>query len=463
MDNQNRKLELLGNAPIPKALLAMGIPTMIGMLINALYNLVDAYFVGGLGESQMAAISVVYPLGQVVVGLGLLFGNGAASYISRLLGQRNKDQANKVASTALYSSLVVGAIMIVLSIIFLKPILRLLGATESVLPYATTYAGIYIISCIFNVFNVTMNNIVTSEGAAKTTMCALLLGAVLNIGLDPLFIYTFNFGVAGAAIATAISQVVSTLVYLFYIFRQKSAFQFRIKDCTFSKEILSEIFKIGVPTLIFQLLTSISISLINNAAGNYGDSAIAGMGVVTRLISMGSLTVFGFIKGFQPIAGYSYGAKKFDRLRTAIKISILWSTIFCVIVGLLFSLFSTTIVSQFTTGNTEMIHIGASSLRVNGITFMLFGYYTVYSSLFLALGKGKEGFILGACRQGICFIPVILFFPFIWGLNGILYAQPIADVLSALITVFMAIPLHKSLTVAEQKMKITTSIPCDRQ
>ncbi len=171
-------------------------------------------------------------------------------------------------------------------------------------------------------------------------------------------------------------------MYLFYIFRQKSAFQFRIKDCTFSKEILSEIFKIGVPTLVFQLLTSISISLINNAAGNYGDSAIAGMGVVTRLISMGSLTVFGFIKGFQPIAGYSYGAKKFDRLRTAIKISILWSTIFCVIVGLLFSLFSTTIVSQFTTGNTEMIHIGASSLRVNGITFMLFGYYTVYSSLY---------------------------------------------------------------------------------
>lgn len=143
--------------------------------------------------------------------------------------------------------------------------------------------------------------------------------------------------------------------------------------------------------------------------------------------------------------------------------AIIWSTIFCVIVGLLFSLFSTTIVSQFTTGNTEMIHIGASSLRVNGITFMLFGYYTVYSSLFLALGKGKEGFILGACRQGICFIPVILIFPFIWGLNGILYAQPIADVLSALITVFMAIPLHRSLAVAEQKMKITASIPCDRQ
>lgn len=460
MNDQSKKMELLGNAPIPKALLAMGIPTMIGMLINALYNLVDAYFVGGLGESQMAAISVVYPLGQVVVGLGLLFGNGAASYISRLLGQKNRDQANKVASTALYSSLFIGAIIIALSIIFLKPILRLLGATESILPYATTYASIYIVSCIFNVFNVTMNNIVTSEGAAKTTMCALLLGAVLNIGLDPLFIYTFHLGVAGAAIATAISQIISTLVYLFYIFKKKSVFQIKIKDCTFSKEVLSEIFKIGIPTLAFQLLTSISISLINNAAGNYSDAAIAGMGVVTRLISMGSLTIFGFIKGFQPIAGYSYGAKKFDRLRSAIKTSILWSTIFCVVVGLLLTLFSPTIVSQFTTGNTEMINIGASSLRINGITFMLFGFYTVYSSLFLALGKGKEGFILGACRQGICFIPIILILPLVWGLNGILYAQPIADVLSALITIFMAIPLHKNLSTEELKIKEASSTPC---
>ena len=223
MNNQNKKLELLGNAPIPKALLAMGIPTMIGMLINALYNLVDAYFVGGLGESQMAAISVVYPLGQVVVGLGLLFGNGAASYISRLLGQKNREQANKVASTALYSSLVVGAIIIVLSIIFLKPVLRLLGATDSILPYAATYAGIYIVSCIFNVFNVTMNNIVTSEGAAKTTMCALLLGAVLNIGLDPLFIYTFHLGVAGAAIATEQFRRWYLLLYICSISQEKKA------------------------------------------------------------------------------------------------------------------------------------------------------------------------------------------------------------------------------------------------
>ena len=368
MNSQSKKMELLGSTSIPKALLAMGIPTMIGMLVNAFYNLVDAYFVGGLGESQMGAISVVYPLGQVVVGLGLLFGNGAASYISRLLGRGDKENADKVASTALYSSVSVGAVIIIISMVFLHPILKLLGATDSILPYAATYAGIYIVSCIFNVFNVTMNNIVTSEGAAKTTMCALLTGAVLNIALDPLFIYVFDLGVAGAAIATAISQVVSTCVYLTYIFRKKSVFHFRVKDCTYTKETMSEIFKIGIPTLVFQILTSVSISLINNAAGDYGDSAIAGMGVVTRLISMGSLSVFGFIKGFQPIAGYSYGAKKFDRLREAIKTSILWSTAFCVIFGVILALFPTAIVSQFTKSDAEMIRIGVTSLRANGIS-----------------------------------------------------------------------------------------------
>ena len=189
MSERNNKMELLGSAPIPKALMALGVPVMIGMLINALYNLVDAYFVGGLGESPMGAISIVFPLGQVVVGLGLMFGNGAASYLSRLLGRGDRETANKIASTALYSSVIIGAIIILLATIFIQPILSLLGATETIMPYALTYARIYVISCIFNVFNVTMNNVVASEGAAKTTMCALLLGAVLNICLDPIFIY----------------------------------------------------------------------------------------------------------------------------------------------------------------------------------------------------------------------------------------------------------------------------------
>ncbi|EKS4343923.1 MATE family efflux transporter [Clostridium sporogenes] len=445
MNERNKKIELLGSAPIPKALLAMGLPIMIGMMINALYNLVDAYFVGGLGTSQMGAISVAFPLGQVVVGLGLLFGNGASSYISRLLGYGDKETANKVASTALYSSIFVGAVIIICTIIFLNPLLKLLGATESILPYAITYTSIYVISSIFNVFNVTMNNIVASEGAAKTTMCALLTGAILNMILDPIFIYVLDLGVAGAAIATAISQIVSTLVYLGYVLRKKSVFSFSIKECCFSKEIMSEILKIGIPTLVFQLLTSLSITLINMQAKEYGDSVIAGMGAVTRIISMGSLMVFGFIKGFQPIAGYSYGAKKYERLYEAIKTSIKWSTIFCAIFGLIMALFPTKIISQFTTDDMELINIGQSALRANGLSFFLFGYYTVYSSLFLSLGKAKKGFILGACRQGICFVPVILVVPMIWGINGILYAQPISDVISTIITVLMAAHLHKEL------------------
>jgi MATE efflux family protein len=449
MSERNSKMELLGSAPIPKALMALGVPIMIGMLINALYNLVDAYFVGGLGESPMGAISIVFPLGQVVVGLGLMFGNGAASYLSRLLGRGDRETANKVASTALYSSIIIGAIIIIFATIFIQPILSILGATDTIMPYALIYARIYVISCIFNVFNVTMNNIVASEGAAKTTMCALLLGAVLNIGLDPIFIYALDMGVAGAAIATAISQFVSTLVYLTYALRKKSAFTFGMKDFKPSKDIYVEVLKIGVPTLTFQLLTSLSIALINRAANGYGDAVIAGMGAVTRVTSMGTLVVFGFLKGFQPIAGFSYGAKKFERLREAIKTSILWSTIFCVIVGLLIALFSTQIISQFANGNSEMISVGQKSLMANGFSFMLFGFYTVYSSLFLALGKGTAGFILGACRQGICFVPVILLLPIVWGMNGILYAQPIADVISAIITVFMALHLHRELAEAE--------------
>ena len=449
MTEHNNKMELLGSAPIPKALMALGIPIMIGMLINALYNLVDAYFVGGLGESPMGAISIVFPLGQVIVGLGLMFGNGAASYLSRLLGRGDRDTANTVASTALYSSMIIGAIIIVVAAIFLKPILLLLGATDTIMPYAVSYARIYVFSCIFNVINVTMNNIVSSEGAAKTTMCALLLGAVLNIALDPVFIYVFDMGVVGAAIATAISQMVSTLVYAVYVLRKKSAFSFSIREFSPSKQIFVEILKIGVPTLTFQLLTSLSIALINRAANGYGDAVIAGMGAVTRVTSMGTLVVFGFLKGFQPIAGFSYGAKKFDRLREAIRTSILWSTCFCVIVGLLIIIFPTQIISQFANGNAEMISIGQKSLMANGLSFILFGFYTVYSSLFLALGKGTVGFVLGACRQGICFVPVILFLPVVWGVNGILYAQPIADVISAIITIFMAIHLHKELKITE--------------
>lgn len=445
MESQERKMQLLGTTPIVKALLAMGLPTMLGMMINALYNIVDAFFVGGLGESQTGAISVAFPLGQFVVGLGLLFGNGSASYISRLLGRGDKEKADNVASTAIYSGLTVGAVFIIFSVIFIKPIFKLLGATDSIMPYAVMYGSIYIGSSIFNVFNVTMNNIVTSEGAAKISMAALLTGAILNTILDPIFISVAGLGVTGAAIATAISQCVSTIVYLIYIFSKKSTFSFSIKKCKYSKDIVTEILKIGIPTLIFQLLTSLSITFINNQAKQYGDAIIAAMGVVVRITALGTSMIFGFIKGFQPIAGFSYGTKNYKRLNEATKYSIILSTAFCVVLGIIMISCPSQLISLFTKGNADMISAGAKSLRANGISIMVFGFYTVYSSLFLALGKAKGGLFLGICRQGICFIPIIFSFPLFWGLNGILYAQPIADGIAAIIAAIMAIFLHKQL------------------
>lgn len=455
MNTQNNKMNLLGSVPVPRALLSMGLPTMAGMLINALYSLADTYFVGGLGTVQMAAVTVAYPLGQIVVGLGLLFGNGAAAYLSRLLGQDNRKTANAVASTALYSSIGIGAIAILLSLFFLQPILRQFGALADIMPYALSYSRIYIIFSIFNVFNVAMNNIVSSEGAARTAMLALMSGAVLNVILDPIFIYTLGLGVSGAAIATALSQMVSSAIYVTYILRKKSVFTFHIRECRFSGDILSEILKIGVPTLLFQLLTSISIAMINDAAKEYGGSALAAMGPVTKILSMGTLIVYGFLKGFQPIAGYSYGAKKYERLLEAIRTATLWSTIFCIIFGLAAAIFSGPIMTQFTSGDAQMIQTGQRALQINGLSFMLFGVYTVYSFLFLVMGKAREGCLLGACRQGICFLPAILLLPHILGLNGVILAQPVADVLSFVITIIMAVRLHRELNAARNRKPLT--------
>lgn len=276
-------------------------------------------------------------------------------------------------------------------------------------------------------------------------------GAILNVVLDPIFIYLLNWGVSGAATATAISQILSAFIYFVYIFRKKSVFNFHIKECCFSKNILSEILKIGIPTLLFQLLTSLSIAMINDAAKEYGGSALAAMGPVTKILSMGTLIVYGFLKGFQPIAGFSYGAKKYTRLLKAIKTAALWSTVFCLFFGLSSAIFSRQIMSYFSSIDQEMIQIGQRALQINGLSFIFFGIYTVYSFLFLVMGKAREGCILGACRQGICFLPAILLFPKIWGLTGVIIAQPAADLLSFLVTIFMAIHLHHELREGQRQ------------
>nr|UWI50790.1 MATE family efflux transporter [Clostridioides difficile] len=444
MDNEQR-IKLLKEAPIQKLLLKMGIPTMIGMLVTGFYNLVDAYFVGGLGTSQMGAVSIAFPIGQVIVGIALLFGGGVSSYLSRLLGEEKHSQASHAASTALYSSLFIGLISIVLIECFIDKIIFALGATETIFPYAKQYAVIYVASSIFNVFNVTMNNIATSEGSTKISMISMLLGAGLNLVLAPICIYGFKMGISGAAIATAIAQAITSLMYLVYLLMKKSIFSFSIKEFRFEREIYIQILKVGVPTLVFQLLTSIAIGLTNKGAQSYGDSAIAAMGIVTRIMSMGSYAVFGFEKGFQPVAGYSYGAKQYMRLDEAINTTLKWTTTFCLVMSLVLIIFPEPIISLFSTNDKAVLEIGTFALRISSVMFIFFGFGTVYSILFLALGKAKEGTFLSVSRQGLFFIPVILLLPSIMGLNGVIFAQPIADLCMVVSAAILGVKLKKEI------------------
>lgn len=446
MEEKNQKINM-GTEPIRQLLFKLGIPIMLGMLFTALDNIGDAFFISGLGVRQLSAILICGPLGQVVVALGLLFGNGAGAYIPRLLGAKKFDKANKVASTALFGSLLLGLAATVLIFVNLESILRMLGGSDENIHFALSYAIVYVPSLLLNIFTVTMNSLNSSEGRAKLVLVINAMTAVLNFVLNPLCIYTFKMGIAGAAYATVIAQGIATLILIANLLMKKTIFSFKISNISLKKEVLSPIFKVGFSTLVFQFLTSLATMLVNVAAKSYGTSVISGMGAVIRIISLGSLMVFGFIKGFQSVAGYNYGARQYDRLQEAIRTSVIWSTAFCLFFSLTMLVFPGIILSLFTKGNLEMMVIGRQALRITGLSFMFFGINTVYSSLFLALGKAKEGFFLGSCRQGFCFIPVILILPLIWGINGIIYAQPIADIITAVITITMANSQHKKLNL----------------
>jgi putative MATE family efflux protein len=440
--NKEERITMLREAPIPQLLLKMGLPTMIGMLVTGFYNLIDAYFVGELGTSQMGAISIAFPLGQAIVGVAVMFGGGAAAYISRLLGGRKNEQASHVASTGLYSSLFIGAIVIILLECFLDKVLWGLGATETIFPYAKQYAVLYVASSIFNIFNVTMNNIASSEGAVKVSMTAMLLGAGLNVIFAPVFIYGLQMGILGAAAATAVAQIVTSILYFFYIVKGKSMFSFALKEIRFESKIFEEIFKVGIGILVFQLATSVAIGLTNMMAQPYGDSVIAAMGIVTRVISMGIYAVFGFAKGFQPVAGYNYGAKQYERLQIATKIAVKWTTVFCVLMTLIMVLFPQSVISLFTTNDASVMAIGSFALRINIITFIFYGMEAIYCMLFMSLGKPLGGWILCAGRQAVFFIPIILLLPQFMGLNGVIAAQPIADIITIMIMGILAIKLN---------------------
>ena len=446
MAEKSKRIYLLEEAGVASALLKLGIPTMVGMLISALYNAIDAYFVGGLGMSQMGAVSVVFPIVQIIIGLGMMFGAGASSYISRLLGKGDNEQADKTASTSLFSGLLVGAIIIIDIMVFLDPVLTALGSTETILPYARAYAKIYVTGSIINVFTVMMNNLLTAQGATKFTMIAMLTGSIANVILDPVMIYGMDLGIEGAAIATVISLCINMALYIGYIAKKKGVLRFSVRNIDSSKTIYVEVLKIGIPVLLFQMLASVAMGSINTAAKPYGDYAVAAMGAVTRIMTVVTYVVFGFLKGFQPFAGYNYGAKKYERLKKSIRLCMIWSTVFCIVAAIVLFIFADPIVSLFGT-NTEMVDIAAKALRLNAVLFITFGFQMVYVSLYLAIGKSLVGSVLSLSRQGIFFFPLVLVLPHVMGLTGVVWVQPMADLLTTILTIVFAVRINHTLSI----------------
>ena len=450
MAEKSNRIYLLEEAGVASALLKLGIPTMVGMLISALYNAIDAYFVGGLGMSQMGAVSVVFPIVQIIIGLGMMFGAGASSYISRLLGKGDNEQANKTASTSLFSGLLVGAIIIIGIMVFLDPVLTSLGSTETILPYARAYAKIYVTGSIINVFTVMMNNLLTAQGATKFTMIAMLTGSIANVILDPIMIYGMDLGIEGAAIATVISLCINMALYIGYIAKKKGVLRFSVRNIAPSKTIYAEVLKIGIPVLLFQLLASTAMGSINTAGKPYGDYAVAAMRAVTRIMTVVTYIVFGFLKGFQPFAGYNYGAKKYERLKKSIRLCMIWSTAFCIFAAIVLFIFADPVVSLFGT-DVKMIDLAAKELRLNAVLFITFGFQMVYASLYLAIGKSLVGSILSLSRQGIFFFPLVFVLPHLLGLTGVIWVQPMADLLTTILTVIFAVKINRALSAEVER------------
>ncbi len=425
---------------IPSLLIGLSIPSIIAMLTNAIYNLVDTFFIGRIGTSAVGAVAVAFPIFNLIGAVGLTYGVGAASYVSRLLGAGDKSQADKAASTALFTSFATGIAFTILGLIFLDPLLTAFGATETIMEYAREYTMIIIMGSIFTMMNMTMNNLVRAEGNAQRFMVAMVSGALLNVALDPVFIFGFGMGITGAAVATVISQSISTIIILEYFVRKKSYTNLSIRLYRFSLQIYSEIFKFAV-------------ALLNNAAGNYGDHAVAAVGITMRVLMLGMMVLFGYGQAFQPVAGYNYGAKKFSRVFEALRFSVIVTTVFASVFAIIGLTIPDSIISIFS-NDPEVIDVGSRAFRAVNIFFPTFGFVITFTVLFQALGKGFAAGLLSMSKQGFFLIPAVIFLPRFFGLNGVIYSQTVADFFTLFVAAILAVAIVKKLKVQSRELSL---------
>jgi MATE family, multidrug efflux pump len=421
---------------IGKLLLKMSIPATIGMIVNALYNLVDTIFVGqGVGPMGIAGLTIGLPIQALIGALGMTFGTGAASIISRRLGEKKPDDAAKTAVNAFVLAFIFSLSIMILGELFIDPLLIIFGSTETVLPYAREYMQVILLGSFFLSFAMVGNNISRAEGQPKIAMLTMIIGAGLNIILDPIFIFGLGMGIRGAAIATVISQFCSFAFIMRFMISGKSHLPLKWSYIKMDTKIAKEINTLGLPTLVRQGGMSALALVINNVLRHYGgDFGIATYGMMNRLFMFTLMPIFGIVHGYQPIAGYSYGARLFDRLREVNKKAIM-TTSFMSFVGFLFLQFFAELLIRMFTRDETLVQMAVPALRISSSAIFLLGLQVICSTYFMTVGKAFPAFFLSLSRQFIFLIPLVLILPTFFGLRGVWYALPLADIFSTIVTV----------------------------
>lgn len=437
--------------PVERLVARLAVPTIISMLVTAFYNMADTFFVGLLDNtSATGAVGVVFSFMAILQACGFFFGQGSGNYVSRLLGRRQVGEAERIVSIGLFSALVVGTAIMVLGLVFLDPLARLLGSTETILPYAKEYLGVILVGAPFMVASYVLNNLMRFQGNAFYSMIGIGAGAVLNIVLDPVCIFVLDLGVTGAAVATTFSQFVSFCILLFCCTRGDNL-RVRVRLFHPRWRDYREILRGGLPTLCRQGLSSLSTVSLNFVAGLIGgDAAIAAMSVATRVIWLGFSAMIGFGQGFQPVCGFNYGAGLFTRVRRAFWFCVRSSSGVLLLISVVVWIFSPQLIGLFTS-DPAVLSIGIPALRLQCVTFPLVSWITMGNMMMQNIGLVGRASFLSMARQGIFFIPLVLGLPMllpVFGLEALLglqLAQPLADVITFAVTVPMSMAVLRDM------------------
>ena len=436
------QFDKMTKTPVSRLIIKLSIPAIISMMVTNVYNLVDTAFVGQLGNSASGAVGIVFGFMAVLQAIGFMFGNGSGSIISRLLGAKNTEQASKIASTGFFFTLLFGAVVAIISAFVLKPLVMLLGSTETISPYAQTYISYILVAAPFITASFTMNNLLRYEGKATLGMIGLIVGAVLNIAGDSILMFGLNMGIAGAGLSTCISQIIGFFVLLSMFLLHKT--QWRLSVKLIVPKFLPEIIGTGLPSLLRQGLNSLSTVVLNNCAAVYGDAAVAAMSIVSRVIFFTFSFALGVGQGFQPVCGFNYGAKKYDRLKTAFYFSVMLAEIIVVVMSVGLILFPGEIVRIFRDDNTVM-EIGSRALVLQGIAQLFLPFCMITEMALQSVGKKLGASVLSTLRNGLFFIPLLLILSNVRGLSGIQEAQPLAVTLAVIPSAILAVRFFREL------------------